>query len=441
MEDALVIRGGNTLKGEVVLSGAKNVALKAIIAALLFDSKVVIQNVPRINDVIELVHLITKLGAHAEFTEKNTLEIDSSKLTSNRVDLLHASKIRVSFLLFAPLLHRFKECYIPNPGGCRIGERSIARITKGMRSLGIKVAYDSKNGYYKATMPKLPSGSYKFEKQTHTGTELLILLSVLGNKKIVIDNAALEPEIDWLTSFLNKAGAKIIRKGKRITIEGVEKLVQQKPYRIPSDRNEAVTFAILAIASKGDITVGPISEAVLSSFIDALKETGAGVENLSDNRIRFFYKKEIKPVSIVTDAHPKFMTDWQSTWAVLMTQASGTSTIHERVFEGRFGYVEELKKLGADIEFIDKKVSNPEKFYHFNYQNNRKHRQAIQIKGQQALHNGVLHITDLRAGATLAIASLIVNGESIVEGASTLERGYEDFPEKIRVLGGNIKKV
>ncbi len=147
MEDAFIIQGGNTLKGEIVLSGAKNVALKTIIGALLFDSKVVLKNVPRIGDVIELLHLIKKLGARAEFIDKNTLEIDGRKLESNKVDLLHGSKIRVSFMLFAPLLHKFKECYIPNPGGCRIGERPITRITKGMRSFGIKVAYDTKNGY------------------------------------------------------------------------------------------------------------------------------------------------------------------------------------------------------------------------------------------------------------------------------------------------------
>ncbi len=441
MEDAYVIRGGNVLKGEVTLSGAKNVALKAIIGALLFDSKVAFYNVPRINDVIELIHLIRKLGGRAEFIDTNTLEIDGKNLKSNRVDLLHASKIRVSFMLFAPLLHRFGECYIPNPGGCRIGERSIARITKGMRSLGIKVAYDSKNGYYKATMPNVPKGSYKFEKQTHTGTELLILLSVFGKNKIVITNTALEPEIDWLISFLNRAGARIVRKGKTIRIEGVTQLVQKTPYRIPSDRNEAVTFAILGITSKGDVTVGPISADVLKAFIEKVRQTGVGIEKLKNNRIRFFYKSQIKPVSVATSGYPGFMTDWQSNWAVLMTQAEGESVIHERVFEGRFGYVGELRKLGAEIEFIERKLSNPEKFYLFNYEKRRNYRQAIKIKGPKALHNGVLQVTDLRAGATLAIASLIANGESIVEGASIFERGYENFPEKITALGGNIKKV
>ncbi len=441
MEDAFIIQGGNTLKGEVVLSGAKNVALKAIIAALLFDSRVVLRNVPRIGDVIELLHLVKKLGAYAEFTDKTTLEIDGRELVSNRVDLLHGSKIRVSFLLFAPLLHKFGECFIPNPGGCRIGERPITRITKGMRSLGIKVAYDTKNGYYRATMPSAPKGKYRFEKQSHTGTELLLMFAAKGDKTIIIENAALEPEVDRLISFLNKGGAKIKRRGKTITIRAVAKLIQAEPFVIPADRNEAVTFAVLAIASKGDITVGPISEEVLKTFIEKLKLTHAGIESLPDKRIRFYYKGSIKPVNIVADIHPNFMTDWQSNWALLMTQADGASTIHEKVFTGRFGYVEELKKLGADIEYVERKVRAPEKFYHFKYEKRRIYRQAIRINGPKELHNGVLNVTDLRAGATVVIASLIAKGESIVEGASTFERGYEDFPKKIAALGGRIKKV
>lgn len=441
MEDVFIIQGGNTLKGEVVLSGAKNVALKTIIAALLFDSKVILKNVPRIGDVIELLHLIKKLGAHAEFIDKSTLEIDGRELNSNKVDFLHGSKMRVSFMLFAPLLHRFKECYIPNPGGCRIGERPITRITKGMRSLGIKVAYDTKSGYYKSTMPNSPKGTYKFEKQSHTGTELLVMIAVLGDRSATIENTAREPEIDRLISFLNKGGAKIVRRGKTIKVNSVTRLTQKEAYIIPTDRNEAITFAVLAVASKGDITVGPISEEVLKAFLEKLKQTGAGVESLPNKRIRFFYNGKIKPVNIVTDTYPHFMTDWQSNWAVLMTQAEGVSTIHEKVFEGRFGYVGELKKLGADIEFIEKKKSNPERFYHFKYEKRRNYRQAIRLSGPKELHNGVLTVTDLRAGATVVIASLIAKGESIVEGVSTFERGYEDFPQKLSALGGRIKKV
>ncbi len=290
-------------------------------------------------------------------------------------------------------------------------------------------------------MPTTPKGSYRFEKPSHTGTELLILFAVLGDKSAVIENAANEPEIDRLISFLNKGGAKIVRKGKTITITSVKKLMQEEPYSIPSDRNEAVTFAVLAVTSKGDITVGPISEEVLKVFLDKLKLAGAGIEKLPDKRIRFFYDGKINPVNITTDVHPHFMTDWQANWAVLMTQARGTSVIHEKLFTGRFGYASELKKLGADIEFIEKKVSDPQKFYHFKYEKRKNYRQVIRISGPKELHNGVLTVTDLRAGATVVIASLIAKGESIVEGASTFERGYEDFPEKIAALGGRIRRV
>lgn len=440
MEDAFIVRGGNKLSGKIRLSGAKNVALKAIIAALLFDSPVTLENVPRIGDVEELIHLIVKLGATVRWTSHNTLVIDPKSLKSNKVDLLHASKIRVSFMLFAPLLAHFKECFIPNPGGCRLGERPIGRIIKGMKALGVKVEYSSKSGFYEASMKQEPTGSFEFEKPSHTGTELLIMLSCLGTQQIVLKNAAQEPEIDELIAFLNNSGAQIKRDGDTILIKSVKALTQKKPHHILSDRNEAITFAVLAIASGGDITMSPLDPEQIRSFITSLKKAGAQVEEKGD-AVRFKGGTDLKPVDIETSTHPDFMTDWQPNWAILMTQAHGKSIIHERVFTGRFGYVEELKKLGADIEFVDVDVKDPKQYYHFNYQNSRKYRQAIQITGPQKLHNGVLQVSDLRAGATLAIAALIAEGESVIEGASILERGYEDFPGKIASLGGNLKKI
>ncbi len=192
MEDAYIVQGGNVLKGSVTLSGAKNLALKTIIASLLFESKVTLTNVPKINDVHELLHLIEKLGATVEQNE-NTVTIDPSTLKSSKPDLLHASKLRASFLLFAPLLHKFKECRIPNPGGCRIGMRPIDRIISGMEALGATTEYHTEDGYYDAKLPQSPKGSYKFSKPTHTGTELLIMLGALGENEIKIENSALEP--------------------------------------------------------------------------------------------------------------------------------------------------------------------------------------------------------------------------------------------------------
>src|SRR3989338_4227538 len=170
MDDVFIVNGGRKLRGEVTLSGAKNVALKVIIAALLSENEVILKNVPRITDVSELLHLVKELGGKAEFIEKNSVSINGKGLSKNKVDLLHASKIRASFMLFAPLLYKFSTCYVPNPGGCRIGARPIDRIVDGMKKLGIEIEYDSETGYYKAQMNKRPSGSYRFTKSSHTGT-------------------------------------------------------------------------------------------------------------------------------------------------------------------------------------------------------------------------------------------------------------------------------
>lgn len=441
MEDSFIINGGRPLKGYVHLSGAKNVALKAVIAALLFEGRVLLNNIPQIRDIFELLHLIEMLGGKAEFVDNNTVLIDSSGLKDSKLDFLHASKIRVSFMLFAPLLYRFGHASIPNPGGCRIGARPIDRIVNGMKGLGVEVSYDSETGYYSATMPGKPKGSYTFAKSSHTGTELMVLLSVFCEGKVVIHNTALEPEIDDLIAFLNSGGARIRREGADIVVEGVKSLKQKEPYTIVSDRNEAVTYAIAGIITHGDVTVGKISRHYMKTFLDMMRQIGAGVEEKGEDTFRFFRNGSLKSADIVTEPHPGFMTDWQPNWAVLMTQTEGTSVIHEKVFENRFSYVDELVKLGAKIEYFQPEVKDAKSFYLFNWDPAKTYQQAIRIYGPQHLHNGVMTIADLRAGATLALAALLAQGESVVNGASILERGYENFVGKVTQLGGDIKKV
>ncbi len=441
MEDAYIIKGGKPLKGEVKLSGAKNVALKVIISSLLFEGEVTLENIPRINDVHELLHLIRSMGGKAEFTKSNTVVVNGSLIKTNKVDFLHGSKMRVSFMLFAPLLAKFKECYVPNPGGCRIGARPIDRIIEGMKSIGIEVDYDSSTGYYHAIMTKRPSGKYRFAKPTHTGTELLILISLLGEKTIQLENCALEPEIDELIHFLNEGGANIKRNGTKISVSPFASLIQKKPFTIMADRNEAVTYATLAIATKGNIVVSGVPKYLILTFINCLNKAGGGFQELGENSYRFFYRGDLTAHNIETAPYPGFMTDWQPNWAVLMTQAKGDSVIHERVFENRFSYVEELKKLGAEIEYVKMPVKNPMEYFFFNFDPSKKYNQSIRIKGPQGLHGGVLTIADLRAGATLAIAAFSAEGESVINNASILERGYEDFVEKTRKLGGEIRKL
>lgn len=441
MEDAYIIKGGKPLRGQVKLSGAKNVALKVIIASLMFEGKVILKNVPRINDVLELLHLIKILGGRAEFIEENTLQIEGKKLSKNKVDLYHGSKVRVSFMLAAPLLYQFKECFIPNPGGCRIGARPIDRIVEGMRKIGIMVEYDSQTGFYKVSLEKKPGGYYRFPKPSHTGTEFLILLSALSDKKTIIENAAMEPEVDELIRFLNESGGNIYRRQSTIVIEGVSKLKQKKVFNIIADRNEAVTYASLAVASGGEIKIGKIPFPLIATFVKKLETVGGGFIQLGEGEYKFFYQKRLKSSRIETSPHPGFMTDWQPNWAVLMTQASGESIIIERVFENRFSYVGELKKLGAQINFIEIPIKNPESYFFFNFDPQKIYQQAIRIIGPQTLHGGVLNIHDLRAGATLVIAALVAPEESIINGASILERGYENFVDKIKILGGEIRKI
>ena len=440
MEDAYIITGGKKLEGEVILSGAKNIALKVIIAALLFESEVTLTNIPRIQDIHELIHLLELLGVQIDFTG-NTVIINPKNISSNKVDLLHASKIRVSFLLFAPLLHTFGAAIIPNPGGCRLGARSIDRVIDGLRALGVHVEYDSQTGYYNALMKEAPSGEYRFEKPSHTGTELMIMMSVFGAGLITLKNVAQEPEIDDLISMLNESGARIKRVGVDIEVEGVEKLVQHKPFHISADRVEAATYAVAGIASGGSVTISSIQEHFIKSFNDAIIRVGAKVENLGHGTWRYIVTTPMQAIDIETAPYPGFLTDWQPLFAVLMTQTDGKSAIHERIFENRFSYVDELRRLGAKIEYIEKNVANPKEHYHFNYDTKKQYAQTIEISGPQKLHGGVLTVSDLRAGATLVIAALIAENESYVKGVSHISRGYENFIEKIQGLGGEIREI
>ena len=440
MDDAFVIQGGSKIEGDVFLSGSKNIALKVLIAAMLVDGEVVIRNVPRIGDVEELLHLMELLGVRISRDSAHTIRIDARQMNTSEVDLLHGSKIRVSFLLFAPLLHHFGECRIPNPGGCRLGARSIDRIVDGLVQLGAEVEYESDTGYYDARLSGKPQGTYRFTKPSHTGTELLIMFAALGREEVSIENAALEPEIDELILFLTRCGAHIRRDGAHITVTGVHRLQQAQEYSVAPDRNEAVTFATLAIASGGSIHLKNIKEEQFPTFVEAIRRTSTTVA-ATDDGIVFEAPAQIKPVDIVTQVHPGFMTDWQPNWAVLMTQAQGTSTIHETIFENRFAYVEELLKLGATISYFQPSLDNPTEVYQFSYNPDDVYLQAIKIHGPTELHGGALHVHDLRAGATLLIGALIAQGESVITNIQTLDRGYEAIEKKINALGGHVKRV
>ncbi len=445
IDNAFIVHGGKPLKGRVALSGAKNISSKVMIASLLFEERVQLTNIPHLKDIHELIHLFEEIGVDVSL-EGQDCTLDATRMDSHEVGLLHGSKIRVSFMMFAPFLHRFKKARIPNPGGCRIGARPIDRMISLIEAFGVTTSYDSQTGYYDAQVvgDALVGADFTFSKKTHTGTELAILCAVLAKGDSVIRNVALEPEIDDLIAFLNQAGGRIKRVGEEIHIQGVSKLTaSREPYTIACDRNNAVTYAIFALATKGDVVVEGADASQLSVFIECLDAIGAGYE-VGEGWMRFYYKGPLKAHDVTTQPEPGFMTDWQAPWAVLMTQAEGVSSVHETVFENRFGYAQELNKLGAHIEFYQPEVAHPHDVYQFDIKDEqafKKAYQGIKIHGPSKLHGGVMHVTDMRAGATLIIGACIAQGQSVIEGASEVDRGYDDIEKKLTELGADIRRV
>jgi len=442
--EKIIVNGGRKLAGIIEVSGAKNVALKALVAACLTSEEVIIKNIPLISDFIVMVAIIKELGGAVRIID-HAAYIQMKKFKKEKISLDEAAKIRTSAMFLAPLLVRMGKAIIPNPGGCRIGARPIDRTIKGLERMGYSVSYNSEDGFFylkKKNNFRKNEIVYRFEKSTHTGTETLVMIAaLLKGTKTTLENAAAEPEIDELINLLNQMGAKILRTHERtIAIEGVEKLMGAE-FTIGPDRNEIVTLAIAAIITKGNILIKGAQSVDLSSFIQRLELAGGGVEQGKDG-IRFFCKGELIGVNVETANYPGFMTDWQCPWAVLMTQAKGASIIHETVYESRFGYVKELKKMGANISFFNPNVKDPEKVYNFNLEDqNSDYSHAIKIMGPSKLHNAVLEISDLRAGATLVLAGLAAEGESVFFGIEHLDRGYEKFEERLESLGADIRRV
>lgn len=438
--EKFIIRGGKPLKGEIKVTGAKNVALKVLVAACFTNEEVVIRNVPLISDFFVMTDIIKELGGEVLIVD-HVVRVKMKEFKKTKISLEKAAEIRTSVMFLAPLLARVGKATIPNPGGCRIGARPIDRIIEGLKRIGVDIRYDSKDGYFHAHTKRLKGNNYKFEKNSHMGTEVLILASCLAKGKTVLENAATEPEIDDLIDVLNNMGAKIKRiKDRTIQIEGVEKL-RSSDIIIGPDRNEIVTLAIAAATTGGDVFIRDVDTKGIEEFLTVFEKVGGGFEKIN-NGLRFFAKSELKAINIRTSPYPGFMTDWQGPFALLMTQAKGESIIHETIYENRFGYVEELKKMGAHIQFFNPKVENPHRFYNFNVSDDKQeYFHAIKIFGPTKLHNAVVSISDLRAGATLVLAALIAKGENIIFGVKHLDRGYEAFDKRLRNLGADIRRV
>lgn len=432
----LTVEGGLPLRGEVRIAGAKNAALKMMAAAILTEEEVLLSNVPRISDVGIMAQLLRTLGVEVEWRGEHTLRIHASRVQPVRFDIAVAAKIRASFLVLAPLLARCGEASVPNPGGDRIGHRPVDRLVEGLRRFGTELEYDG--AYYNARCPRLRGCEYTFEKRTHTGTESQLLAAVLAEGRSVISNAAEEPEVDDLIAMLSSMGARISRPAPRtIAVEGVPRL-SGTHHTVMPDRIEAGTFATIAVATDGDLYLAGACPTHTGALLDKLREAGCRVESDAGG-VRVRRGAELRAVDIVTRPHPGFMTDWQAPFVVMLTQAEGTSIVHETVFPNRLEYTRQLVGMGADIELLN--PPPPAEGYHWNPRDDSpEYFHAASIRGRTPLRAGTLQIPDLRAGATLIIAALCADGASRISGVHWVERGYEHFVERLQALGARIEE-
>lgn len=434
-----IVRGGRPLKGAVRVGGAKNASFKLMIASLLASGQSRLLNVSKIGDVEITKEIIESLGGHVCSPGERTVFINPDKLKTEVIDERFGNKSRASIIFAGPLLDRFGKASLPFPGGDKVGRRPVERHLEGLKALGAKV--ESDNDFIHLSCSQLVGTKYRFSKNTHTGTETMIMAAVKARGQTVLENTALEPEIDDLILFLNKMGAKIKRLVEReIKIEGVKGL-KGTVHKIMPDRNEAVSYACAALATKGDIIVENVEEKILRAFLEKVEESGGRFEAGSYG-IRFWYEKPLKAVNVAAIPYPGFMTDWQPLWTTLMTQAKGESEIIERIFPYRFGFVEDLNKMGAKIKLFNPRIKNPKDFYNFNLEDDRSNYfHGAKVTGPTPLRGMNLVVPDIRAGATLTLAALIAKGKSTLSQIEHIDRGYQDLDGRLRELGADIKRV
>lgn len=433
------IIGGTPLYGSVRLGGAKNASFKLMIASLLSDGESRLLNFSHISEVNATAAIIQALGGSTAKRGERTMFLCPKNMSLASIPDEFGPKSRSAPMFIPVLLHRFKQAVVPVPGGDKIGKRPLDRQWQALEQMGATIKQTST--HILAKCHELHGTTYHFPKNSHTGTEVIIMAAVLAKGKTVIQNAALEPEVDDLIEFLNNMGARIRRRYHRIIeIEGVDKL-HPTIHRIMPDRNEAVSYACAAIATKGDIIVENARREHLEAFIEKLDEMGGGYE-IGKYGIRFFYKQPLRAADIVTQPHPGFMTDWQPLWAVLATQAKGTSIIHEAIFPSRFQYIPHLKEMGVPAKLFNPLVEHPDKVYNFNLENDEdSNYHAVKIKGPVALKPGEFTVSDLRHGATLAIAGIIAKGVSTIHNVEQVERGYEEIDTRLRSMGAKITRL
>jgi UDP-N-acetylglucosamine 1-carboxyvinyltransferase len=418
--DKLLIRGGRQLHGEVRISGAKNAALPELCAALLSSEPVTLLNLPRLQDVATMLTLIRNMGVTVEPVEGG-VRIDSSRLSSPEAPYELVKTMRASVLALGPLLARFGDATVSLPGGCAIGSRPVDQHIKGMQQMGAEIVVE--HGYMIARLPqgrtRLKGASIRTDMITVTGTENFLMAATLAEGETILENAAQEPEITDLAEMLIAMGAKIEGHGTaRIRIQGVEKL-HGCTHRVVADRIEAGTFLCAVAATGGDVVLRHGRADHLEAVIDKLRDAGASVAAVEDG-IHLHSQGRLVAQSFRTTEYPGFPTDMQAQFMALNAIAEGPSKVTETIFENRFMHVNELVRLGAKIQVEGK---------------------FAVIEGVQQLSGAVVMATDLRASASLVIAGLVADGETMVDRIYHLDRGYDQMEAKLRGIGADIERV
>lgn len=432
------IVGGTPLKGAVRLGGAKNASFKLMIAAACGEGESRLLNMSQIGDVDVTYQTLNAIGVKCTRPGDNTVYVVGNGLSTDTIPSFTGQKTRAATLFAGLLLNKKGRAIIPLPGGCALGERPIDRHLDGFRAMGATVICDDQ-GIQMIAENGLRGATYRFEKKSHTGTEALIIAAVLAQGQTVIENAAHEPEIDDLIEFLSKMGASVKRAGDTIVINGVDKLYGATHYVMP-DRNEAVSYATMAIATRGDIIVEGAVPAHLSAFLTKLNEVGSKYE-IGDYGIRFYYDQPLVATDLITAPEPGFMTDWQPLWTTMMTQAKGVSHVVEAVTQHRLEFAKDLNVMGANIEYYDLSPKSPAEFYEFNYPETTVYPHAAKVTGPTPLHGAHMTVPDLRGGATLVMAAILASGESVIDNVELIDRGYERFDERLQNLSANIERV
>ncbi|MDO8515503.1 MAG: UDP-N-acetylglucosamine 1-carboxyvinyltransferase [bacterium] len=421
-----IITGGQKLHGEVQLAGAKNAGFKALIASLLGDTPSNISGLGQISEIEFAKQVIESLGGSCQRDLKN-FEIPKEI----------GAKSRSVTMYVGPLLKKFGRAILPIPGGDKIGARPIDRHLEGLEALGAKLKFENNTFFVEAK--QLVGTNYRFKKNTHTGTETLLMCAVFAEGITILENAAAEPEIDDLITLLNAMGGKIMRpEARTIKIVGVDKL-HGVNHTVMKDRIEAATFACMALATRGDVDVVGANPGVLTAFLEKVNEAGGRWEKDALG-VRFWWEKPLVATDVIATFYPGFMTDWQPMWTALMTQADGESTIHETVYENRWGQIEDLKKMGGKFDFYNPEISNPEKVYNFNLEDDKPENfHAVKIRGPVQMTGSTIEINDIRRGATIILAGLCANGQTtILDPKDQINRGYENIVGRLQNLGAKV---